>query len=141
MNVEIVPMTMDDYDGVLAIWRAAEGVGVSDADSRENIARYLQRNPGMSFVARCGTAIAGAVLCGHDGRRGFLHHLAVAPEYRRQGIGTALVEASCRALRGAGLTKCHLFVFAANADGRAFWAGASWVERPELRIMSRSLAE
>lgn len=143
MSFEIREMLIADYDTVLALWQATEGVGLSAADSREAIERYLTRNPGMSFVA-CSTGVApceivGAVLAGHDGRRGYLHHLAVRPEYRKQGLGQALVERSMACLRAEGIDKCHLFVFTQNEIGRAFWEHSGWTKRNTLIIMSKDL--
>lgn len=137
--MQIEPMTIEDYDEAVALWQASEGVGLSSADTREAIARYLARNPGMSFVARSGGALVGAVLCGHDGRRGYLHHLAVRPDCRRQGIGRALVERCLAALGEQGIDKCHLFVFKANERGRAFWERNGWSERVTLVIMSKDI--
>jgi ribosomal protein S18 acetylase RimI-like enzyme len=133
-------MTLADYGQVLALWQAAEGVGLSDADSRPSIASYLERNPGLSFVALTeeGDLIA-AVLCGHDGRRGFIHHLAVAAAWRHCGVGRTLAEACLGRLREQGIQKCHLFVFGRNEPGRAFWRQIGWIEREELVVMSRSL--
>src|SRR5580692_3692620 len=94
MNCTIEPMTIADFDDVTALWQKTEGVGLNESDTREAIAIFLERNPGLSLIARDGRRkIIGAVLCGHDGRRGYLHHLAVASEHRRQGIGKTLVEA------------------------------------------------
>jgi len=136
--VNIVEMSIADYDEVYALWEDTEGVGLSSADTLEAIARYLARNPGMSFVARDALgAVVGAVLCGHDGRRGFLHHLAVKPDCRRQGAGRALVERCMAALTAAGIEKCHLFVYKANESGRAFWEKIGWTERTTLVIMSK----
>ena len=85
-------MHMEDYDAVYALWLESTGMGLNDYDdSREGIGRYLRRNPESCFVAEDDGAIVGAVLAGHDGRRGHLNHLAVAPERRRQGLGRALV--------------------------------------------------
>ncbi len=111
MPVQIHPMTIADYDQVLALWQQCEGVGLGAADSRDNIAAYLIRNPNMSFIARSDESLIGAVLCGHDGRRGYLHHLAVHPTARRQGIARQLVDRCLRELQRAGIAKCHLFVF------------------------------
>lgn len=136
----IRPMTIEDYDAVLAFWRSVEGVGLSSADEREPIARYLARNPGMSMVVYDdGGAVVGAALCGHDGRRGLLHHVAVRADLRGQGLGTALVERCLEALRAEGIDKCHLFVFADNQVGRAFWQRTGWRERVELVLMSKNV--
>ena len=139
MAREIIQMTPDHYEAVLSLWRSAEGIGLSDADSREAIERYLARNPGMSFVAGEKGQIVGAVLCGHDGRRGYLHHLAVTPSHRRRGIGAALVQQSLAALCSAGIRKCHLFLFADNEEGLAFWQQTGWTPRPELKLISKNL--
>jgi putative acetyltransferase len=133
-------MTIADYDDVIALWQVTEGVGLSEADSRPAIERYLERNPAMSFIARGPDgALAGAVLCGHDGRRGFLHHLAVRAGSRGQGIGTTLVQHCLAALRAAGIDKCHLFVFHQNETGKAFWSKIGWNERKTLFIMSKDI--
>ena len=137
MSIVIREMAAQDYDQVLAIWRASEGVGLSDADSEESIARYLDRNPGLSFVARDGEHFVGAILCGHDGRRGYIHHLTVSKSHRRQGLGRALVERCLSALRRAGIDKCHIFVFADNQDTIAFWRSIGWTQRVELIMMSQ----
>jgi putative acetyltransferase len=135
----IRPFSMEAYDEVYALWQATPGVGLSSADGRDEIGRYLARNPGLSFVAEQDGRLVGAVLCGHDGRRGFIHHLAVRPEARRQGLGGRLVRACLGGLRAAGIQKCHLFVFGANVEAIAFWKAAGWVSRDELVLMSMNL--
>ncbi|MCP4422614.1 MAG: GNAT family N-acetyltransferase [Chloroflexi bacterium] len=140
-NIFIQPMTMRCYEAVIALWQACDGVGLSDADSPENIARYLERNPGMSFVAEVNGRLAGAVLSGHDGRRGYIHHLAVHPDFRRQGIGRTLIERCLAALRTAGIQKCHLFVFGENENAVKFWRDTGWTERAELAIFSQQTSQ
>jgi len=136
---EIEPMETEDFDAVLSLWRGSEGLTMRDVDAPDALARFLERNPGLSFVARVGGEIGGAVLCGHDGRRGYLHHLAVAPVRRRQGLGTALVERCLSALREAGIGKCHLFVLVDNEAGIAFWERNGWFLRTDFHTMSRIL--
>ena len=133
-------MTLADYAAVVALWRATEGIGLSGADEREPIRAYLARNPDMSFVALAGKRIVGAVLAGHDGRRGYLHHLAVRPNWRRRGIGGALVDASLTRLAAAGIPKCNLFLFDHNETGRAFWEQHGWSARVDLVVMQKPLA-
>lgn len=139
MAVRILPFTMADYEEVIALWRVSPGVGLSDVDSPAGIAAYLARNPGLSFVARQDGQLAGAVLCGNDGRRGYLHHLAVASQYRRQGIGEALVERCLSELKAQGYLKCHIFVYGGNMEGQAFWERVGWKLRTDLMIMSKDL--
>ncbi len=137
----IHPMSLADYDAVLALWQAAEGVGLSAADERGAIALYLERNPGLSFTAWEGETLVGAVLCGHDGRRGFIHHLAVAESHRRRGIGRMLAERCLEGLREQGIDKCHLFVYRINTQAQDFWQEIGWTRRDDLYIMSRSLRD
>jgi len=132
-------MTAADYDETLALWQEVEGVGLSSADSREQIERYLRRNPGHSLLARHDQSLVGAVLCGHDGRRGYIHHLAVRPGHRRRGIGRLLVARSLAALSAEGIEKCHLFVFRQNEAAIAFWKAIGFTGRAELSMMSRMI--
>ena len=137
MNVTIRPMTIDDYDQVLTLWTGMEGVGLNESDSREGIKRFLERNQGLSLVAEEKDSIIGAVLCGHDGRRGYLHHLAVAPVCRRQGLGMQLVRVCLDRLRGEGLSRCNVFLLADNPSGRVFWKMAGYKPRPDLQMLQR----
>jgi len=139
MGIVFRQFIMDDYDGAIALWTEAEGIGLSEADSRENIARYLSHNPGMSFVAALNGRIVGAVLCGTDGRRGFLHHLAVSPAHRKSGLGKALVDHCLASLAAAGMRKCHIFVISDNVEGQRFWKRTGWEERTTLKVMSHDV--
>jgi ribosomal protein S18 acetylase RimI-like enzyme len=137
MSITLREMTARDYDGVCALWRATPGVGLSDSDSREGVARFLDENPGTSFVAADGDRLIGAVLCGHDGRRGYITHLAVTRDARLRGVGRGLVERCLAALQSRGIAKCHLFVFTDNTDAQLFWRAVGWTERAELGVFSR----
>lgn len=137
-GIDLSPMKVQDYDEVAALWRATEGIGLNDeTDSREGIASYLTRNPAISHVARHQGRIVGAVLCGHDGRRGYLHRLAVARPWRNRGIASALVEVCLAKLASIGIPKCNIFLFADNQLGRAFWNHVAWVERADLKVLQR----
>lgn len=137
MNIDISQFEIESYDDVLALWQQGRGVGLSDADSRENIQAYLDRNPGMSFVATAGGKVVGIVLAGHDGRRGYIHHLAVHPDCRRQGIGCRLVDRCLTVLADSGIHKCHIFIFNNNADGIAFWKSVGWTHRSDIGVISK----
>jgi ribosomal protein S18 acetylase RimI-like enzyme len=136
--MEITEMTTEDYGQVHDLWQRSGGVGLhEDTDSLRGIERYLGRNPGLSFVARDGGRIVGAVLCGHDGRRGYLHHLAVAPERRRNGVGRDLVRRALVRLQAIDIRKCHIFVFEDNLPAQEFWRSVGWSGRTDITIMSK----
>ncbi len=137
-DIELRELREADYPGVRALWERCEGVGLSDSDAREPVAAYLARNPGMSSVALARDGrVVGAVLCGDDGRRGYLHHLAVAPEARGLGIAAALLERCFAELAARGIPKCNALLFEDNAAGRAFWLHAGWSERSDLAILQK----
>ena len=140
MSFRIRPMAIADYEAVRGLWSSCEGVGLNDADQPDALSAYLERNPGMSFVAQQDDAIVGAVLCGHDGRRGYLNHLAVSPAHRYQGIARRLVAHCLEALQCAGIAKCHLFIFTSNQGGRNFWKQIGWELRNDLAVASQTLA-
>ncbi len=133
-------MTTDDYDRLYALWLSCKGMGLNDVDdSREGIARYLARNPNTCFVAEEEGVLAGAILAGHDGRRGYIYHTAVSPDYRRRRIGAALVESALDALRNEGISKAALVVFSHNEDGNAFWESRGFSMREDLAYRNRAL--
>lgn len=126
------PLTLADYDAVHALLRGSAGVVLRSADSRAAVARYLERNPGLSLVCCDAEAIVGCLMCGHDGRRGYLQHLAVHPDYRRRGIGSELVARCVAQLAALGIEKCHLDVLASNAAAAGFWTRRGWTRRSDI---------
>ena len=133
-------MTMEDYEDVRDLWLHTPGMGLNTSDdSREGIARYLRRNPETCFVARCGAELAGVILAGHDGRRGYMYHTAVLPAYRGRGVGRLLVERAMDALEREGIHKAALVAFARNADGNAFWEHMGFTVRDDLVYRNREI--
>ncbi|XUW99990.1 MAG: GNAT family N-acetyltransferase [Dehalogenimonas sp.] len=130
------PLTTAHYDQAIALWQACEGIGLSDADSHCGITKYLERNPGCSFGAWDGERLVGTILGGHDGRRGYVYHLAVHPEYRGRGIGKQLAESCLEALKAEGINKVHLFVFNTNTSAIKFWEHLGWTLRKDISVMS-----
>jgi len=135
-SLEIRPFVAADHAAARALWERTPGAGLSAADEAPAIEAFLLRNPGLSHVALQGGQLVGTILCGHDGRRGLIHHLVTAPDHRRQGLGRALLQHGLRSLHGAGIDKCHLMVFRNNAEGLAFWRRVGAQERVELGLYS-----
>ena len=135
-GVDVRVFVAKDHAQAQELWESTEGLGLSEADSFENVRRFLERNAGLSFVVTDQQMVVATILCGHDGRRGFIHHLAVAPTHRRRGLGRALVGRALAALASAGIQKCHLLVFHENAAGRAFWQSIGADRRTTLEIFS-----
>ncbi len=141
-GVEIREMRPEDYDGVYALWMTIKGFGIRSVDdSREGIARFLRRNPTTSVVALLGDKVIGGILCGHDGRRGCLYHVCVAKEYRRQGIGKAMVVRAMNALKSEHINKVSLIAFTKNDIGNAFWKTIGWTKREDLNYYDFTLNE
>ncbi|MFT9369882.1 MULTISPECIES: GNAT family N-acetyltransferase [Paenibacillus] len=132
-------MQADDYDQAIALWNGLDGLGLSEADSPERIARFLQRNEGLSFVCEYAGNIIGTILAGHDSRRGFLYHLGVATEHRGHGIAPRLVDKALSSLLKEGIDKCHLFVMEHNIGGQRFWSANGWEKRDGILLYSRDL--
>ena len=129
-------MQISDYDSVIALWRDCDGVSLRDADSSAGIDKYLQRNPALSFVAQQDSEIVGTIMAGHDGKRGYIQHLAVANEARGQGIASHLVRLCLEALKLQGIEKSHVHVLGDNEAGRKFWSGRGWFHRSEIVMYS-----
>lgn len=138
-EIVIREFTPDDYQQAILLWRASEGIGLSAADEPDAITTYLGRNPGLSFTAWDENRLVGAVLCGTDGRRGYLHHLAVDKAYRHRGIGRQLVEKCHTGLMSMKIDKVHIFVYRENDTGLKFWIEGGYVPRVELSLLSCTL--
>lgn len=135
-------MTMEDYDGIRALWMKIKGFGIrSIDDSREGVERFLRRNPTTSVVAVEDGKIVGSILCGHDGRRGCLYHVCVDEEYRMRGIGKAMVVMAMEALKKEGINKVSLIAFTKNDVGNAFWKEIGWTKREDLNYYDFTLNE
>jgi len=130
--ITIEDMTIDHYEAVLDLMRQTPGVTVRAADSREATERYLQRNPGFSFVARAGDRLIACALCGHDGRRGYLQHVIVLPKYQKRGLASALIERCLSKLESAGIYKTHIDVLVENDVANGYWTRRGWVRRDDI---------
>ncbi len=139
---EIRKMTIEDYDGLYALWMTIKGFGIRSVDdSRDGVGIFLKRNPDTSVVAVADGQIVGGILCGHDGRRGCLYHVCVREDYRRLGIGKAMVVYCMNALKAEKINKVSLIAFTKNDVGNAFWNTIGWTKRLDLNYYDFTLNE
>ncbi len=130
--------TLEDYDAVLALWQnAGEGLGIGRSDTREEIAKKLQRDSDLFLVAEDDGKIIGTVIGGYDGRRGLIYHLAVARAYRERGIGTLLMNEVERRLRAKGCLRAYLLVKRGNERVVEFYRQRGW-ETMDVTLMAKS---
>ena len=142
MSIEYKIMTVQDYDGVYDLWLNTPGMGINSTDdSREGIEKYIKRNPTTSFVAMDNGKIVGAILAGHDGRRGFIQHIAVLPEFRKHGIASRLVNQAMKALEKEGIHKVALLAFKKNELGNDFWDKMEFTIREDVFYRNKSIHE
>ena len=140
MDVQIQEMSIDDFEEVYELWRSTEEIVLSEIDTHESIARFLERNPGFSYVARQADSIVGVVLCSHDGRRGYIDHLAVRNSHRLQGIGKALVLRCLYNLMRAGIRRWNLYIFEGNQEAIEFWKKIGWSPKLNMVMMSQPIS-
>lgn len=138
---EVREFAVEDYDGAFGLWSQTEGLSLNEADSREGVTAFLQRNPGFSAIATNDAGkVVGAVLCGHNGRAGFLYHLAVGTEFRRRGLGRRLVEFCFEKLAEARIPRCNIFVYTDNEVGNRFWLNHGWKDPVTWKVLQKPVS-
>ena len=140
--MKIRTMTINDHERVYSLWLNTPNMGLNNLDdSKDGIARYLKRNPNTCFVAEKDGNIIGVILSGHDGRRGFIYHVAVMQSEQQQGVGTALVKTAMSALEREGINKVALVVFNKNEKGNSFWESQGFSRRHDLFYRNKAITE
>ena len=140
MNIRL--MTIEDYEKVHELWMSCVGMGLNNLDdSKEGIERFLKRNPDTCFVAEIEKIIVGVIIVGNDGRRGYVYHTAVNPQYRKQGIAKSLVDMAMTALQQIGINKVALVVFDRNKIGNVFWKKMGFTVRDDLIYRDKALVD
>jgi len=134
-NIVTREFSIDDYDASFQLWQRVEGLEVAEGDDKEGMTQFIARNPALSRVAIDGTTVVGVAMCGHDGRRGYIHHLAVDPAYRRYGLGKRLVRECLDGLHQAGVVRAIILVSDNNLAGAEFWKRAGWEDIPGALAM------
>jgi ribosomal protein S18 acetylase RimI-like enzyme len=134
--VRMRPLHTDDHAACLALWRQCDGLAVRMWEDASAMTRLIERNPAMSCAAEVAGQLVGTVLCGHDGWRGWLYHVAVDPMWRRRGLATALVSRAQAELSKAGIRRVHALMLSGNRDAMQFWSAAGWRQREDLSVVS-----
>ena len=135
-------MTINDYEELFELWQNTANMGLRSLDdSKEGISCFLKRNPNTNFVVYEDGQLVGAILCGHDGRRGYIYHTVVLPDYRRRGIASSLVESAIAALQKEGITRVCLNVMETNEQGKKFWISKGWEKKDFLGFYSTSITD
>ena len=141
-NMQIRTMTIHDYEKVYALWMSCKNMGFNVIDdSKEGIARFLERNPNTSFVAMENDELLGIILGGHDGRRGYIYHMSVTENHRKKGIGSSLVEKCLESFKNEKISKVALLVFKYNETGNAFWEKQGFILREDVNYRNIGLCE
>jgi ribosomal protein S18 acetylase RimI-like enzyme len=139
MSISISEMTIEHYPAIVEIWRRDAGIGLGPGDEKAGMQRYLQRNPGMSFIAKSAAKIVGTILAGHDGRRGYIYHFFVVPEFRGKKVGNQLLKAALTAMSREGVPRCMITVLKDNAIGNNFWRAKDWTKVDFVNVYSKTL--
>ena len=141
-DMQVRVMTIEDYPQVYALWMSIHGFGIRTVDdSREGVEKFLKRNPATSVVAVEDGRVIGAILCGHDGRRGCFYHVCVAEDKRQRGIGKQMATFAMHALKAEGINKVSLIAFKSNEVGNRFWRSVGWTYREDLNYYDFTLNE
>jgi len=139
MEIETREFRIEDYEMAVDLWNRSEGLDVAEGDDRETIRAFLDRNPGLSRIATNGSKIIGAVLCGHDGRRGYIYHLAVDPAFQGRGLARCLIDECVSGLKRAGLQRANILVATDNPRGLEFWRRCGWEDLDGAAPMGRDV--
>jgi len=129
-------MVMSDYENIIALWQKSSGVQLRDADSQAGIEKYLKRNPDLSFVCENEGRLLGTIMAGHDGKRGYVQHLAVDESSRGRGIGNQLILRCLDVLKSEGILKSHIHVLDNNRSAQSYWHNRGWQARTDLKVYS-----
>src|SRR5438309_10847355 len=129
-NIDTREFSISDYDAAVELWQRVEGLEIAEGDDKESVAQFLARNPGLSRVATDGSRMVGVALCGHDGRRGHIYHLAVDPAYQGRGLGKRRLHDWLEGLRWDGLRRVIIMVADDNPRGTRFWEHVGWEKIP-----------
>ena len=132
-------MRIEDFDEIYKLWSSIQGLNLNKADEKESVSAYLLHNPNQSYVCKLSNKIIGTIMCGNDGRRAFIYHLAVLPEYQRKGIATELVRLAIDMQKQVGIDKCAISILNENVYGKNFWSNLGFSKVQEAETMAKNI--
>jgi ribosomal protein S18 acetylase RimI-like enzyme len=133
------PFKISDYEAAVQLWSKVEGIEIAEGDSKPEVDRFINQNPTLSRVVEDEGKLIGVALCGEDGRRGYIYHLAVDPAYRQKGVARQLVSECLERLQSRGLKRVLILVAADNPAAQAFWQRCGWEDVPGAKVMGVDL--
>ncbi|HOB12534.1 MAG TPA: GNAT family N-acetyltransferase [Syntrophomonadaceae bacterium] len=134
ITIELARQT--DIPYMLELWQDTPGVGLGPGDDEISLTAFMQRNPTTCLVLKYQDSIIGTVLGGFDGRRGYIYHLVVHKDFRRQGYGKKLLQEAVKQLKALKADKIHLFVLKTNPEVEGFYEKQGWIKRKDIEIFS-----
>ena len=135
INVKIEKFKIEYYDEILELWKKT-GIGVGSSDTIDEVTRVLNRNPDLFLIGKIKEKVIAVVIGTFDGRRGYVHHLAVDPNYQKMGFGKIIMKALIERFRTNNIQKVHLFIEKSNNRVAEFYNNLGWDVREDLIMMS-----
>ena len=137
-SLEVKLFQMEFYEEVVKLWIAA-GLKLTFSDTRDEIAKFYEHNKNSFFILVKDGKIIGTVIGAFDGRRGYVHHLAILPDFQHHNYGTLLMEHLTEYYRKNGVVKIHLFIEKPNEAVGKFYEKLDWHYRDDIILMSKTL--
>ena len=129
--MRIRDFTIDEFDDVRALWaQYPDELGIGRSDTREELAKKLERDPDLFLVAEEEGELVGSVIGGFDGRRGLIYHLAVDRRHAGRGLGRTLMAEVERRLAARGCLRAYLLVKAENLEVIDVYQHLGWQPLP-----------
>ena len=135
-DVALREFVISDWEDAWEIWEKELSKSNDESWQKEKVEVFLKRNPGLSFVALIDGKLSGTVMCGYDGRRGYVYHLAVVDSNRRKGVGSALMKLAIAKLKDVGAGKIHLMIMIENECAKMFYKKLGFQNRNDIALMS-----
>jgi len=133
--MQVENLSIKFYEEAIALWKRA-GIDVGSSDTLNEINIMINKNPDLCLIGKLDNKVIEVVMGGFDGRRGYIHHLAVDPDYQKRGYGRIMMNNLIEKFRQKGVHKVHLFIEKYNKEAVKFYLKLGWEIREDLIMMS-----